>query len=156
MSPSSKEDDEMTDAKAAAVAAWQAFATRDPERIRQVFTEDATWIAPPENATALALGMSADDLTTVDGIVRLMTREFRKLFPDGADFEFTKVLADGDTVVFEQRMRATTVGGRSYDNRYCWVFEMQDGKVKVIREYMDTHGGHRMIFAGEPPRKLVA
>jgi ketosteroid isomerase-like protein len=146
----------MTDAKTAAMAAWQAFASRDPDQIRAAFTQDAAWIAPPDNATALALGMSADDLRTVDGIVRVTTQEFRKLFPDGADFEFTKVVADGDTVVFEQRMRARTVNGRSYDNRYCFVFEMQDGKVKVIREYMDTHAGHRMIFGDETARKLVS
>ena len=28
-------------------------------------------------------------------------------------------------------------------------------RVREIREYMDTHGGHRMIFAGEPARKIV-
>src|SRR6516225_1150289 len=32
--------------KRAAMAAWQAFRTRDPGQIAAVFTEDAEWLAP--------------------------------------------------------------------------------------------------------------
>ena len=144
------------DTKSAAMAVWAAFGSRDEARIRAVLTPDATWIAPSGNATAVASGASAESLATVDGMVSFLTQDFRRLFPDGAQFEFTKVVAEGDTVVFEQRMQATTINGRTYDNRYCWVFEMQDGKAKTIREYMDTLGGQRMIFGDEPPRKLAA
>lgn len=146
----------MTDTRAAAMAVWQAFGSRDPEQIRAVLTEDAQWIAPPDNATAVALGSSAEDILTVDGIIHFLTVEFRKLFPDGADFQFTKVVVEGSTAVFEQRMRAKTANGRDYDNRYCWVFEMEGTRVRRMREYMDTHNGYRMIFGDEPARKLVA
>ena len=38
----------MTDSnKEVVLAAWKTFATRDPERIKALFTEDAVWIAPP-------------------------------------------------------------------------------------------------------------
>jgi ketosteroid isomerase-like protein len=144
------------DAKSAAMAVWAAFGSRDEARIRAVLTPDATWIAPSGNATAVASGASAESLATVDGMVSFLTRDFGRLFPDGAQFEFSKVVAEGDTVVFEQRMQAVTVEGRTYDNRYCWVFEMQDGRAKTIREYMDTLGGQRMMFGDRPPRKLVA
>ncbi|MFF1609017.1 hypothetical protein ACFVYA_14660 [Amycolatopsis sp. NPDC058278] len=33
--------------------AWKAFASHDADRIPAVFTEDAEWLAPPGNATAL-------------------------------------------------------------------------------------------------------
>ena len=36
--------------------AWRAFATRDAEAIARCFTEDAQWISPEGNATAVALG----------------------------------------------------------------------------------------------------
>lgn len=36
------------------------------------------------------------------------------------------------------------------------LFEMQDGRVRVMREYMDTHKGYRMIFGDEPAREIVA
>jgi hypothetical protein len=56
----------MMDSKQAAMAAWQAFGSRDPERIRAVLTEDAEWIAPADNATQLMLGLGADFLGAAD------------------------------------------------------------------------------------------
>jgi len=141
--------------KEAAVGVWKAFASRDPETIRAVLTEDAAWIAPADNATQMALGLPSDMLESRDGIVAFLVDHFRRLFPHGAQFEFTKVIAEGDTVVFEQRMRASTINGRDYDNRYCWIFEMDGVRVRRIREYMDTLGGSRMIFGDEAPHALV-
>ena len=142
-------------AKEAAAGVWRAFASRDPDKIRAVLTADAAWIAPADNATQVALGLPADMLDSPDGIVAFLVDHFRRLFPDGAQFDFTKVIAEGDPVVFEQRMQASTVNGRSYDNRYCWIFEMAGARVHRIREYMDTFGGYRMMFGDEAPRMLV-
>jgi ketosteroid isomerase-like protein len=142
--------------KELAAGVWKAFASRDPAAIRDVLTEDATWVAPAGNATQVALGLPADMLETREGIIAFLTGHFRKLFPQGAQFEFTRVVADGDTVVFEQRMRGSTVNGRDYDNRYCWIFEMDGARVRRIHEYMDTLGGQKMIFGDETPRALVA
>jgi ketosteroid isomerase-like protein len=142
--------------KAAATAVWQAFASRDPDRIREVLTEDAAWLAPADNATQVALGLPPDLLETRDGIIAFLTQHFRRLFPDGAQFDFTKVIAEGDAIMFEQRVRARTVNGRDYDNRYCWIFEMDGPRARQIREYMDTHAGYRMIFGDEAPRSLVS
>ena len=38
------------------IAAWQAFASRDKERIAALFSDDAEWLAPVGNATAPAMG----------------------------------------------------------------------------------------------------
>ena len=141
--------------KQAAFAVWAAFGSRDAVRIRNVLTEDARWLAPAGNATQVALGQPDDLLETPDGIVAFLTEQFRRLFPEGLAVEFTSVIVDGSTVVFEQRTRGRVVNGRDYDNRYCWVFEMRGARVGVIREYMDTLGGQRMIFGDETPRCLV-
>ena len=37
------------------IGAWEAFASRDPDRVAAVFTPDAEWLAPPDNATAAAI-----------------------------------------------------------------------------------------------------
>jgi ketosteroid isomerase-like protein len=145
----------MESSKQSAFAVWRAFESRDPSQIRDVLADDVRWFAPRDNATQVALGLPPDMLETRDGIVAFLNDHFRRLFPDGASFDFTKVVAEGDTVVFELRMRARLANGRDYDNRYCWVFEMAGARVKEIREYMDTYGGYRMIFAGDPPGKIV-
>jgi ketosteroid isomerase-like protein len=144
-----------TSVKESAAGVWRAFASRDPDTIRAVLTEDASWISPAGNATQVALGLPDGMLESRDGIVAFLVDHLRRLFPQGTQLEFTKVIAEGDTVVFEQRLRATTVGGREYDNRYCWIFEMDGARVRRIREYMDTFGGYRMIFGDEAPRSLV-
>jgi ketosteroid isomerase-like protein len=141
--------------KETAASVWRAFASRDPDTIRAALSEDASWTAPARNATQVALGLPADFLESREGVVAFLVEHFRRLFPEGAEFEFTKVVAEGDTVVFEQTMKAVTVNGRDYHNRYCWIFEMDGPRVRRIREYMDTFGGYRMIFGDETPRSLV-
>lgn len=50
-----------------------------------------------------------------------------------------RFIADGDYVVVEARGKVTTKTGRPYNNKYCLVFRLEDGKVKELTEYMDTH-----------------
>jgi len=50
----------------------------------------------------------------------------------------TRILADEDCVVVEARGEATTKGGQPYNNTYCWIFRLRDGKVREITEHLDT------------------
>ena len=39
----------------------------------------------------------------------------------------------------QQRLTATAKAtGLDYDNQYCWVYEVRDGRVAVLEEYADT------------------
>jgi uncharacterized protein (TIGR02246 family) len=127
------------------IEAWQAFSTRDPERIAAVFTEDAQWLAPAGNATAVALDGS-NHMIGRGAITRFITAEFPKLFARDVRIDFKSIIADGDTVVVEERMQATLADGKAYDNDYCFIFELKDGRIHRVREYMDTLKGTKMIF----------
>jgi uncharacterized protein len=59
--------------------AWKAFASHDAERIAAVFTEDAEWLAPPENATAVALRGSSH-LVGRKAIARFLAEDFPRFF----------------------------------------------------------------------------
>lgn len=48
------------------------------------------------------------------------------------------VVAEGDQVVVEAQGEARTKEGLDYNNLYCIVIKITDGKVCEIREYMDT------------------
>jgi ketosteroid isomerase-like protein len=48
------------------------------------------------------------------------------------------VIADGDVVVVEARGQVTTKSGRPYNQSYCYVFELADGRVRALTEYIDT------------------
>ncbi len=127
------------------IETWKAFATRDAAQIRKCFKPDAVWIAPQDNATARALN-APSGFVGADKIAHFIAADFGKLFASDVKIEFKGVYADGNAVVVEQRMRATLANGRHYENDYCFVFEMEDGLIKIMREYMDTAKGHRMIF----------
>lgn len=125
--------------------AWKAFATRDPAQIAAVFTEDAEWRAPEGNATAMALGHTHEMLGRA-AIVRFLGEEMHRLFVKDLTVTFTGLFSDGPVVVLEQRLQATLASGRAYDNEYCFIIELQDGRIHRVREYMDTQRGFKCIF----------
>ncbi|WP_328410099.1 nuclear transport factor 2 family protein [Nocardia sp. NBC_00403] len=124
--------------------AWREFATRNPERIAAILTPDIEWLAPPHNATARALdGIS--HLIGRDRVVHFLTTEFPAVFVADRQVDFTAVTATDTTVVVETRMRATLMNGRPYDNDYCFIFELSDGRIHRVREYMDTQRAQEMF-----------
>lgn len=49
-----------------------------------------------------------------------------------------RIIADGESVVVEMTGRNTTTTEKSYNNNYCWICRIRDGKLHEINEYMDT------------------
>jgi uncharacterized protein len=50
----------------------------------------------------------------------------------------TRIIAEGNAVVVECRGAVATKAGQRYDNHYCYVIEMRDGRMHALTEYMDT------------------
>ncbi|TCS10330.1 nuclear transport factor 2 family protein [Caulobacter sp. BK020] len=73
-----------------------------------------------------------------------LTAQFADQYLNTAD----AIIAEGDTVVVECRGKVTTKTGKRYDNTYCWVLRMGDGKIAALTEYMDTE---LVATALEPP-----
>ncbi|QHV95661.1 nuclear transport factor 2 family protein [Spirosoma endbachense] len=49
-----------------------------------------------------------------------------------------RIIAEGEYVVVEAIGDNMTPDGKLYNNRYCWVCRMGEGKLRAINEYMDT------------------
>ncbi len=47
-------------------------------------------------------------------------------------------IADGDFVAMQAKGKSTTKSGKPYDNTYCQVFQVVNGKVQRVTEYLDT------------------
>ena len=61
---------------------------------------------------------------------------FKLLFPTtGLQPEFKSVTAEGDRVVVEFEGSAITSAGTAYNNQYCMVFTLANGKIKQVNEY---------------------
>ncbi len=127
------------------LAAWTALGTRDPKRIAPWFAPDAEWLAPPGNATAVALN-APDRVVGRERIAQSFGVDVWKLFARDFKVDIRGLHAAGATVVMEARLRATLANGNAYDNDYCFVFEVEGGRIRRVREYMDTAKGNRMVF----------
>ncbi|MGW0515702.1 nuclear transport factor 2 family protein [Crossiella sp. NPDC003009] len=124
--------------------AWQTFRTRDPERIAAVFTPDAEWLAPQGNATAITLGIS-HHMVGGEQIAHFLAVDFPRLFAKDVEVTFRGFHVAGDVVVVEETMTATLADGSPYRNDYCLVFEVHNGLIHRVREYLDTAGGARQL-----------
>jgi len=56
----------------------------------------------------------------------------------GLTITVDNLIAEGDNVVMQGRGKSTTKAGKSYNNTYCQVFRIANGKVQEITEYLDT------------------
>jgi ketosteroid isomerase-like protein len=133
------------------------------EKIRGLLHDEVVWTAPAGNATQVALGLGrpedagpprgANDLNR-DAIVTFMAHNFARFFGN-VENDFRTVVAEGEVVVVEHRLSAILPNGRSYVNDYCFVYEVRDGKVWRVREYMDTRGGWDQVFGEGEALQLV-
>jgi ketosteroid isomerase-like protein len=55
------------------------------------------------------------------------------------------VVAEGEFVVVQSRGRATTRNGDAYDNTYCHVFRIRNGRIVAVTEYLDTELATRVL-----------
>ena len=76
-------------------------------------------------------------------------------FPGGIKFTIKALTAEGDRVAVEAESHGEHASGRIYHNLYHFLFQLRDGKVLHLREYMDTElvtdiicGGQRPVYRG--------
>ena len=133
---------------------WKTFRTRSRDQIRPYLAPDIHWIAPPGNATALALGKPAG-FTDRESMMDFICDDFTRLFARDLSTQVRSAVCEGNVVILEQTLSATLFDGRPYKNDYVFVFDVRDGQVRQMREYMDTASGFRQIFGDQPARKLI-
>jgi ketosteroid isomerase-like protein len=78
---------------------------------------------------------------TYSGREAVLTQLITPLFGQFAD-RYTntahRFIAEGEHVVVECRGRVTTKSGAPYNNTYCYVCRLEDGKLRELTEYCDT------------------
>ncbi|AMA61506.1 nuclear transport factor 2 family protein [Bradyrhizobium sp. CCGE-LA001] len=115
---------------------FAAAADPDPAaRDRALFTaslaDDAQWIVTGQYSWSRTFAGKESILNDLHGYVRTRLRDRTRTVAD-------RFIADGDIVVVEAKGDNVTPAGVRYDNDYCLVFRLEDGKIKEIREYCDS------------------
>jgi len=93
--------------------------------------DDARWVVTGQYSWSRTFTGKASILRDLHGHVR-------SLLVDPARTIAERFIADGDLVVVEARGNNLTKTGVRYDNEYCLVFRLENGKIREIREYCDS------------------
>ena len=111
--------------------------------------EDASWIVTGQYSWS-------HEFRGREAILDGLMGHFRSLFtvrPRTVAFNF---IADGDFVAVEARGDNVTRDGLRYDNQYCMVFRIENGKIKQIKEYCDSTLVERVLGPFPEERKLAS
>jgi len=109
---------------------WQSIAKGDAEAALANMAEEVSWVIPGHLANVSGLKRGKGDVGKfISGI--------RQAFPEGLNSEIRKVHTAGDTVVVELTNRGKAFNGKDYENEYCFVFEIENNKIRRVREYVD-------------------
>lgn len=101
---------------------------------KAAFAEDAVWKHPP----------SLGNKGRLEGRERIFETYFAvddDLFETGRrayDFEILNAIAEGDRVAVEIRHRGTGAKGQAYETDYHVAFEVRDGLIREVHEYLDS------------------
>lgn len=103
----------------------------DMETCFSLIADDITWT-----------NMGTTSLSgTFEGKDELMQKLLGPLFGQlkaGINMEVKRMVAEGDYVVAQTSGKADTHDGQPYNNSYCWIIRVEDGKLAEVTEFLDT------------------
>jgi ketosteroid isomerase-like protein len=90
---------------------------------------------------------------TYQGKREIVDQLMRPLFSQFADeyrARAINIVAEGDVVVVEARGEVMTKAGEPYNQTYCYVLRLADGRVRELTEYLDTDLVNRVLQDPRP------
>jgi ketosteroid isomerase-like protein len=107
------------------------LAARDRSLFTASLADDAKWVVTGQYSWSRTFTGKQSILNDLHGHVR-------SLLVDRVRTVAHRFVADGDHVVVEAKGNNLTKTGARYDNDYCLVFQLENGKIKEVREYCDS------------------
>ena len=110
---------------------YAGSANRDGSLFIQSLADDASWCVTGQNKWSRTFKGKQAVLGDLQG-------HFQSLLVQRSRTVAHRFIAEGDYVVVEARGDNMTKTRVRYDNEYCMVFRLTDGKIVEIREYCDS------------------
>jgi uncharacterized protein len=118
----------------------EVFSTGDVDAILGYLADSATWwvagtmegISGTKDKAAFRQMLTGIADSTTTGAIRLTPHAWT---------------AEGDRVAVETESYTELKNGRVYNNLYHFVFEVRDGKIQSVREYLDTEHTSAVFLA---------
>ena len=111
--------------------AFDGLARADPTAFVEAMSEDLTWIIEGQSKLSRRYeGKSAVQNALIPALFANFATEYRNIAEE--------IISEDNRVVVLARGEVRTVRGEEYNNSYCFVIRMRDGKIAEVREYCDT------------------
>jgi ketosteroid isomerase-like protein len=121
---------------------FDQLAAGNPRAMSDVMADDFRWIFPGEWTWS---GIFEPKPTVLDDLLRPLMAQFES-YRNEAEL----IVAEGDRVVVQARSEATTKRGDPYNQTYCFVFRVKDGRLTEVVEYCDTALVERVLERPAP------
>lgn len=118
--------------KALAAKFFACFGRGDVAGALDLMTADATWWigGKPRLFPLAGLKSKAEMAGILNSLVPAMK--------NGLQITPKSMIAEGDKVAVEAESYGELPDGRVYNNEYHFLIQVQDGKVRAVKEYLDT------------------
>ena len=110
---------------------FDELARNNPRPFADALADDVRWTTPGSSVWSRTFAGKQVVLTELLAMVRAQLVERVRL-------TVLRILADGDHVVVQAKGQATTKKGKPYNNDYCFLYRIADGKIAEVTEYIDT------------------
>ena len=108
--------------------------------------DDASWVVTGQYSWS-------HEFKGRDAIQNGLMGHFRSFFAERPRTVAFNFIAEGEYVVVEARGDNVTKAGERYDNHYCMVWRIEDGRIKQIKEYCDSALVERVLGPFPAERK---
>lgn len=126
--------------KALLQSIYAALADGDGRPLRDAMAEDFSWTIAGHSAWSRSWqGREA----VLQQLLAPLMKRFATRYRSHAE----RFIAEDDTVVVQYRGEVRTQSGEAYDNHYCMVYRVADGRLRSVTEYMDTDLACRVLGA---------
>lgn len=130
------------DNKARVEAFFVAMNAADGEAIAQAYCDDGIVWTMGDTLISGKRGKSE---------IAALSSGILQAFPEGLSFSISGITAEGERVAVEAQSDGVHVSGARYQNMYHFLFEFRDGKILVLKEYMDTQLATDILCGGQRP-----
>ena len=117
--------------KALMKAIFDALAQGNGKPFGEAMAEDFCWTLP--GSTAWSRSYRGKDEVRRE-LLKPLFAQFADTYTNSAQ----RFIAEDDWVVVQCQGKVATTSGKRYDNSYCYVCRLEEGKLKELIEYMDT------------------
>ena len=119
----------------------EALSSGNIEAAKAALADDATWWIPGSLPVS---GTHRGKKAIFEDFLGQAQAFFQ---PNSVAIQVRNAIGEGDMVAVEGIARGKSAKGRTYENYYHLMFELKNGKIQAIREYVDTLYAKEVLFS---------